>query len=654
MIIARILAALLASLPVISASGDSLVTFPNGVAAGDVAADSAVLWSRSSIAGDITFEVASDEAFASIVSTATAEVSDPTVPAKVEVTGLEAGTRYHYRATHSSGDVATGRFRTPHLAGTFTGLRFGVSGDWRGELSPYPSVSNAPDRDLEFFVGLGDTIYADYASPAVPKEQAETIEEFRAKHDEVYSGRHNLNALGDLRASTVFIPMIDDHEIANDFAGGAPAGSDERFGGGDVLINESPLFLTGILAFEEYNPIQALRYDTPEDPRTHGKAKLYRTRRYGDDAAIFLLDARGFRDEELDGVPNPLDGAALETFNSLSFDRDPATGDPLPRRTMLGAAQLADLKADLLSAHQSGARWKFVMVPEPIQNLGAGAAQDRFEGYATERTELLSFIAEQEISNVVFIAADIHGTVVNNLFYQEDLDEPHIPINSFEVVTGSVAYDKPFGPTTFDEAEKITIPLFGNLLSFALSNVGVGSREAFDSLPLAEKDSKYHQIMDSLLQLQGFDKIGLDESGIDAELLHGGYVAAHSFGWTEFEIDAVDQSLTVTTYGIEAYTIDEIGPELLDRTPEIVSQFRVTPASLPMPPPMIAATVNGDTITVTWPEAAGSYVLQSSAALGGSADWQVVSGETTIVDGIVSASVLIDGSTSFFRLIRSE
>ena|GEM_PF-6797664 len=37
-------------------------------------------------------------------------------------------------------------------------------------------------------------------------------------------------------------------------------------------------------------------------------------------------------------------------------------------------------------------------------------------------------------------------------------------------------------------------------------------------------------------------------------LLQGDYVSAHTFSWTEFDIDAETQKLTITTYGIDAYS----------------------------------------------------------------------------------------------------
>jgi phosphodiesterase/alkaline phosphatase D-like protein len=98
-------------------------------------------------------------------------VTDPTVPVKVDVGPLVADTRYFYRVTDAAGATAEGTFRTPAAEG-FHGLRFGVSGDWRGELRPYPSVANAAGENLDFFVALGDTVYADVPSIDFPGPQA--------------------------------------------------------------------------------------------------------------------------------------------------------------------------------------------------------------------------------------------------------------------------------------------------------------------------------------------------------------------------------------------------------------------------------------------------------------------------------------------------
>jgi 3-phytase/alkaline phosphatase D len=537
------------------ANGES--AFPNGVAAGDVDATSAILWARAEKRGRLTFLYRPLGTSSGRIGTRTVFVDDPRVPAKAAIDRLIPGTDYVYAAfSWSDRKSRTGFFKTASPPGVRAGLRFGVSGDSRGELTPFPAVAPAVQRRLDFFVNLGDTIYADVPSPALPKEQAETLEDFRTKHDEVLSEALGLNALGDLRSSTAIFALIDDHEVTNDFAGGAHPSSDPRFAFTDELfINETGLYRTGLAAFLEYNPLRRELHSATSDPRTEGKLKLYRTRRHGNDAALFLLDARSFRDEELPPVENPLDAAEVSEFLTASFH---------PERTMLGRAQIEDLKKDLLLAHREGVTWKFIFVPEPIQNLGVLAAGDRFEGYAAERTELLRFIDQRDIANVVFVAADIHGTLVNNLTYQLAPFQPQIPLASFEITTGPVAYDAPFGATVIRLARER----------------GLDLRPFYDGLPREGKDFFVTFLLNAFLLLLGYDPVGLEGSLIDAELLAGTYYPIHVYGWTEFEIDRRTQALTVTTYGIDPYTEEDlqtIPDEVLSRRPQVVSRFRVTP-----------------------------------------------------------------------------
>jgi Ca2+-binding RTX toxin-like protein len=63
-------------------------------------------------------------------------------------------------------------------------------------------------------------------------------------------------------------------------------------------------------------------------------------------------------------------------------------------------------------------------------------------------------------------------------------------------------------------------------------------------------------------------------------LLVGDYVAAHAFGWTEFDIDPVTHELLVTTYGIPSYNEAQAAADpfaIAARVPQIVSQFSVSP-----------------------------------------------------------------------------
>ncbi len=551
-------------------------TLINGVASGDTTQDSTVLWARSTVLGDVTFEYSADSNFNTTIGTVNIGVTDTSLPVKVEVTNLQAGTDYYYRVTDAAGDIETGEFTTSAEIGTNAGLRFGVAGDWRGELAPYPAISNVPERDLAFFVEHGDTIYADDGSDAVlnldgsQKEQVETIEEYRAKHSEVYSNRLGSNAWADLRSSTSILATIDDHEVTNDFAGGADAATDGRFPETEGLINDTQLFETGLQAFQEYNPLRDEFYGETGDEVTAGERKLYRYNTYGSDAATFVLDTRSFRDEGLTPASDITNPAEIRRVLRESITLD---------RTLLGQAQLEDLKQDLVAAEEAGITWKFVMVPEPVQNLFPGINVDSYEGYLNERAEILSFIEENDIENVVFVAADVHMTSVNNLTYQTEPFGEQIATDVWEITTGAVAYDVPTGEflANFFTAGNPELQAFYNSLPIAPDS---------DNLPNDRDDFVKEAINDTLLNPLGFDPIGLDnnlpqaEGLIDAQLLQGDYYVGHSYSWTEFDIDADTQQLRVTTYGVDGYSETEIleNPNAINNlTPTILSEFVVNP-----------------------------------------------------------------------------
>lgn len=534
-------------------------SMPQAAASGDTTATTTVLWVRSTAVGNLDAAYSTDPSHGSTIGSLTVAVSDPLVPVTMTLSGLTPDTDYYYRITDAADATLFGHFRTAAAPGTRAGLRFGASGDWRGELSPYPAVANAAGRDLDVFVALGDTIYADYESPVLPGvTEAVSLNQYRLKHTEVYSTRLGINTLGNLRSATSWLATIDDHEVVNDFAGGAPSNSDPRFPAGVAFINDTPRYEHGLQAFVEYNPMRNEVYGATGDPRTAQERKLYRARRYGDDAAIFMLDARSFRDAELPSVSDPTDEAQVSAYLTATFAIS---------RTMLGQQQMLDLQQDLLTAERTGVIWKFVMVPEPIQNLGVLGASDRFEGYAAERTRLLKFIRDNDIRNVVFVAADIHGTIINNLSYQDDVGGPQIPVRAFEITTGSVAFAKPFGPTVAEIARD------AGLISDA-------QYAFYQSLNRDQKDSFMSLAINDLLADLGYSPIGLQDGLVDATLVSGSYFVAHTYGWTEFNIDADSGQLRVTTYGIDWYDAADLAAnpgEVLGREIKIVSEFTVDP-----------------------------------------------------------------------------
>lgn len=541
--------------------GDSTLfttdTMPNGIAVGDVTQTSAVIWTHATVLGAVNFTVF--DADNTIIAETSAEVSDASIPVKVRIEGLVSATAYRYQVRDSADSLLEGRFRTLHEDG-ISGLRFGVSGDWRGELRPYVALANIPERDLDFFIGLGDSIYADYPSIDLNLRQARSLEEFRIKHNEVYSERFGKNYWAAVRASTPIYCMIDDHEVANDFAGGASPSEFRVFARETVeFVNQTELYRNGIQVFREFNPVLDTTYDNTDDARFEGRPKLYRYIQHGQTAAHIILDARSFRDLHVPEMINILSQSEIAQWNQNVWQEG---------RTMLGQVQLADLKRDLLDAHTRGILWKFVMMPEPVQQMGWLAGQDRWEGYAPERTEVLQYIEAHNIQNVVFISADIHTTFITDLTYQTEAGGDLNQTNMWEISTGSVGFYPPTGQAT--------------------TQVGRGTglllpreSEIYDNGSIVEKDSIFQALFNRfVIATQGLNPVGIDNPEIDAELLFGNWLIGHSFGWTEFDIDAETQALLVTTYGVPAFSPDDVArnpSEFINQTPQIVGQMRIIP-----------------------------------------------------------------------------
>ena len=132
------------------------------VGVGDVIDGNAVILVRPAAGtGTVTVEVARDAGFSKVISSQSLSVTNALVPGKIFLSGLESNRRYHIRVTDGA-LVRTATF----LAGAASigtnsapaGLRFGVTGDWRGDVGIYTAILNADERELDFFVKLGDTI----------------------------------------------------------------------------------------------------------------------------------------------------------------------------------------------------------------------------------------------------------------------------------------------------------------------------------------------------------------------------------------------------------------------------------------------------------------------------------------------------------------
>ena len=496
--------------------------FPNGVSSGDVTQNSAVLWTRAVKIGALTLEIATDAAFTTVVRTENLDIIDPMVPEKVVVDGLDPAQEYFYRFTDASGDVIAGRFETANELGEEHGFHFGIVADMHGRLVPYPAIKNAIGADLDLVIKLGDTVTADVPTgePGGFELNDGTLATYQNLHSATYSELFGANFIAELQATTPILAIPDDHELLNDYSGGAAPSSDLRFPNEPAAdyINETSFYANAHTAFTQYNAIEAKTYSGTGDDLFDGAPDFYRYNTYGSDAAIIVADGRSFRDSEvafLEDVPLP--------FPSISFLQTAFE----PGRSLLGETQLERLKNDLLDARDNGVVWKFVVLPEAIQSFGPILFPgDRYEGYAAERTELLKFIDQNHIENVVFITADTHWTMVNNLTYQEGFGGPQIATSAIDINTLSVG----------DPGFASLVPPFAALL-------GVIPPEAVDfynSLPVLpdgddianDKDDFVKGILNGVITPFGYDPIGLDDNlpaaagKINATLLQGDYSLA--------------------------------------------------------------------------------------------------------------------------------
>jgi phosphodiesterase/alkaline phosphatase D-like protein len=421
-------AASLLALP--AAAGAATAVFTHGVASGDVTDSRAMLWTRVDRPANIKVEVwpessclVGQKAFQSKDKT-TSAARDFTI--KVDATGLDPGTAYCYRFRR--GDEAAspvGHFKTAPDADTPADVRFTYDGDEDATdvggspcCGSFLALDQARLTGGDFYVHLGDTIYSDSSHRTTGP--ATTLDEYRDAH----KAARAVQALPDLLASTSTYAQLDDHEVQNDFDG--------------QTVNPAR-YAAGRQAFLEYYPIR--ESGLPNDPTCAGDP-LYRSFKWGSDVEVFMPDLRSCRSSDVllqcAGDLGPTLPTSLRTTPPFNFFLSPApppgclTAIFDPSRTILGPVQKNQLKNDLLN---STAKFKYILNEYPMQQFHA-LPYDRWEGYGAERNEMLDFISNNGIDNVVFITTDMHATLQNEVF--KDRFTAPTPV-AYEGVSGPIA-----------------------------------------------------------------------------------------------------------------------------------------------------------------------------------------------------------------------
>ncbi|HEY7649553.1 MAG TPA: alkaline phosphatase D family protein [Methylomirabilota bacterium] len=379
---------------------------PWGVQSGDATPSSAVVWSATDRPARMLVEYSTDERFSGARRlVGPAALPETGYTAKVVLADLPSGREVFYRVVFQDlGDLktlsapVTGRLRTAPAeardvsfvwSGDTAGQGWGINREWGG-MKIYEAMRGLAS---DFFVHSGDMIYADgpiKTEVALPggavwknltteakSKVAETLEEFRGNY------QYNLMDENVRRFGAEIAQYVqwDDHEVTNNWF-------HERILEDDRYKVKSCALLASRArrAMFEFTPIAV-------DAQDH--ERVYRAVHRGPLLDLFMLDMRSYRG------PN--------TENRQTTLPDEAR--------ILGAAQSQWLKRAL---HASRATWKVIAADMPLGLVVYHDASRKWGSEAVaqgdgpalgrelEIADLLRFIKQNDIGNVVWITADVH------------------------------------------------------------------------------------------------------------------------------------------------------------------------------------------------------------------------------------------------------
>jgi len=420
---------------------------PAGIQVGDLHEDRAIIWAKADRAARMMVRWSTTESMTGAVAAPIVHaLEDRDFTARIDLSGLPQGQQIFVEVSfldlsdyRTLSEPLRARFRTPPVerrdvrfvwSGDTVGQGWGINPGFGG-LRIYETMRRC---EPDFFIHSGDTIYADgpvaaevvlpdgsvwkNVTTAAKSKVAETLDEFR--------GQYAYNLLDEpLRRFNAEVPMLaqwDDHEVTNNWYWELRKDDDERYREGSVAL----LAARAMRAFHEYLPIRR----HPLDPE-----RIYQRFGYGPLLDVFRIDLRSYRGPNSDGQPTTLS----------------------PEYRILGEAQASWLKQALA---ESRATWKVIASDMPIGVVihddyvaGTGAEGIALRdgppaGRELEIADLLTFIRDRNIKNVVWLTADLHYTAAH--YYDPARARyPHFA-PFWEFVSGPL-HAGTFGPGTLDD-----------------------------------------------------------------------------------------------------------------------------------------------------------------------------------------------------------
>jgi alkaline phosphatase D len=431
----------------------SLYTFPQGVASGDPRDTSLVFWSRCvprDGTGDpvlVRLDVSTRADFGTVLATARLQATsayDHTVRAKM--INLPAATTLYYRFVAGSDTSPIGTARTAPAAGADVArMKFAwfTCQDW--SVNHWGAMSlMAAEPDLDFLVHVGDYVYetvgaAFQAGAAEPAHEAisfpdgtplgaavyaTTLEDYRT----LYRTYRTDPRLQTLHRQWPMIAIWDDHEF-----------SDDGWKDHQTYTNENRQQTerrrAANQAWVEYMPIDFGDVEFDSVDEAYDNIRIYRDFRFGQLMHLVMTDERLYRDDHV--VPeadialaqghDPVNGSdavgaryfvQTQVLQAYDTQKTALSGGIAP--SILGATQTAWWKSTLQG---SGATWKIwgnevmlsplrvdlTQTAPPPYDAAYTVNCDAWDGYPTHKAELLGFVRDSGISNVVAITGDLHA-----------------------------------------------------------------------------------------------------------------------------------------------------------------------------------------------------------------------------------------------------
>lgn len=490
----------------------------DAVSSGAATANSGTFWVHASDssavnqAATLRLEISTNKNFSSpILSQSIITKPEDGLTAKLTINTLTPGVTYYYRFIDASSSAVSldGVFKTAPTSDSAAALKFAFSGCADGRYAPFPAVNwEASNPGYDFFILNGDAAYptdpnlsSSGSVNAVTDPIASILTGARDKYlhnllpAEKAAGATGQSSLQSLYRSQGLYASYDNHETGDSYleAGGAPlellsdAGMNNREGTNNpqfyVNINpssslhDSPNFKALIKAWGDYMPIPKTSLAFTDSINNQAvDPVLYNSQYWGKGALIINLDDRSYRDAKITDATD-------KDVSVIDFK-----GADNPNRTILGKTQLDWLKNELKQAQdkqttQQNPVWKFINISSPIDVVGAPGntesstinteyaqgvvnAKSWWGNYRYERNELLKYIAENAITNVVFLATDDHEFRVNELTYDPTLTTgttANVSLANLKVVPG--VFSVVAGPLGASRAENFAADAANNFSS---------------------------------------------------------------------------------------------------------------------------------------------------------------------------------------------